>query len=164
MLNNRQLVVSLFCGVGGLDLGFESTGFEVAIAVDNSPKVLSIYRTNFPTTTVLCKDISNITATEIRGAIQSKYLYWDGTIAAVIGGPPCQGFSIAGKQDVDDERSQLVIKFMNLVMELNPNMFVMENVPAIEWKKFSDITSRAMALIEKDYFLSKWLLDASDYG
>jgi DNA (cytosine-5)-methyltransferase 1 len=162
---NKKLVVSLFCGVGGLDLGFKSAGtFEVAIAIDNNPKVLELYQNNFPDTTVLCKDIGEITATEIRNIIQQKYPDWDGEIAAVIGGPPCQGFSVAGKQKLDDDRSQLVIKFINLVVELNPTMFVMENVPAIEWKKFSEITGNAIALIEEHYILSKWLLTASDYG
>ncbi len=161
---NKKLVVSLFCGIGGLDLGFQSAGFEVAIALDNNPKVLELYQNNFPDTTVLCKDIGEITATEIRDIIQHKYQDWDGEIAAVIGGPPCQGFSVAGKQNLDDDRSQLVIKFINLVVDLNPTMFVMENVPAIEWKKFSYITGSAIALIEEHYILSKWLLTASDYG
>ncbi len=161
---NKKLVVSLFCGIGGLDLGFQSAGFEVAIAIDNNPKILELYRLNFPDTLVLCRDIGDISAAEIRDIIQHKYPNWDGEIAAVIGGPPCQGFSVAGKQNLDDERSQLVIKFINLVVELNPTMFVMENVPAIEWKKFYHITSNAIALIEEHYILSKWLLTASDYG
>ncbi|MGB3654671.1 MAG: DNA cytosine methyltransferase [Rivularia sp. (in: cyanobacteria)] len=74
-------------------------------------------------------------------------------------------------QDVNDERSQLIIKFINLVVALNPLMFVMENVPAIEWNKFSQITGNALAKltegiaqIEEHYILSKWLLTASDYG
>ncbi|NJL81427.1 MAG: DNA cytosine methyltransferase, partial [Richelia sp. SM2_1_7] len=92
------------------------------------------------------------------------YPDWDGEIALIIGGPPCQGFSVAGKQDVNDARSQLVIKFINLVVELNPLMFVMENVPAIESKKFESITGNAIALIEEHYILSKWLLTASHYG
>jgi DNA (cytosine-5)-methyltransferase 1 len=161
---NKKLVVSLFCGIGGLDLGFQSAGFEIAVAIDNNPKVLELYRLNFPDTTVLCRDIGDISAAEIREVIQNKYPDWDGEIAAVIGGPPCQGFSVAGKQKLDDDRSQLVIKFINLVVELNPSMFVMENVPAIEWKKFSEITGNAIAVIQEHYILSKWLLTASDYG
>ncbi|PAX56132.1 DNA cytosine methyltransferase [Brunnivagina elsteri] len=161
---NKKLVVSLFCGIGGLDLGFQSAGFEIAIAIDNNPKVLELYKLNFPDTTVLCRDIGEISASDIREIIQQKYLDWDGEIAAVIGGPPCQGFSVAGKQKLDDDRSQLVLKFINLVVELNPLMFVMENVPAIEWKKFSEITGNAIVLIEEHYILSKWLLTASDYG
>jgi DNA (cytosine-5)-methyltransferase 1 len=173
MLKEKKLVVSLFCGVGGFDIGFHAAGaFEIAVAVDNNPKVLAIYQNNFPDTTVLCKDIGDITAAEIREVIQHKYQDWDGEIAAVIGGPPCQGFSIAGKQNLDDVhevtpkeyRSQLVLKFINLVIELNPSMFVMENVPAIEWQKFSHITGNAIALVEEHYILSKWLLTASDYG
>lgn len=161
---SKKLVVSLFCGVGGLDLGFQSAGFEVAVAIDNNPKVLELYKLNFPDTLVLCRDIGDISTSEIRETIQNKYPGWDGEIAAVIGGPPCQGFSVAGKQDVNDERSQLIIKFINLVIELNPLMFVMENVPAIESKKFESITGNAIAQIEEHYILSKWLLIASDYG
>jgi DNA (cytosine-5)-methyltransferase 1 len=156
---NKKLVVSLFCGIGGLDLGFQSVvteasrsaGFEIAIAIDNNPKVLELYQNNFPDTTVLCRDIGEISASEIREIIQQKYPDWDGEIAAVIGGPPCQGFSVAGKQNLDDSRSQLVLKFINLVVELNPSMFVMENVPAIAWKKFAGITGNAIALIEEHY-------------
>ena len=161
---SKKLVVSLFCGVGGLDLGFQSAGFEVAVAIDNNPKVLELYKLNFPDTLVLCRDIGDISTSEIRKTIQNKYPDWDGDIAAVIGGPPCQGFSVAGKQDVNDERSQLIVKFINLVIELNPLMFVMENVPAIESKKFESITGNAIALIEEHYILSKWLLIASHYG
>jgi DNA (cytosine-5)-methyltransferase 1 len=164
MSKNKKLVVSLFCGIGGLDLGFQSAGFEIAVAIDNNPKVLELYRINFPDTTVLCRDIGDISAAEIREVIQNKYPDWNGEITAVIGGPPCQGFSVAGRQNPDDDRSQLVLKFINLVVELNPSMFVMENVPAIEWKKFSEITGNAIALIEEHYILSKWLLTASDYG
>jgi DNA (cytosine-5)-methyltransferase 1 len=164
MSKNKKLVVSLFCGIGGLDLGFKSAGFEVAVAIDNNPKVLELYKLNFPDTLVLCRDIGGISAAEIREIIQNKYPDWDGEISAVIGGPPCQGFSVAGKQKLDDDRSQLVLKFINLVIELNPSMFVMENVPAIEWKKFAGITGNAIAQIEEHYILSKWLLTASDFG
>jgi DNA (cytosine-5)-methyltransferase 1 len=164
MSRNKKLAVSLFCGIGGLDLGFESAGFEIAIAIDNNPKVLELYRLNFPETTVLCRDIGEISASEIREIIQQKCPNWNGEIDVIIGGPPCQGFSVAGKQDVNDERSQLVLKFINLVVELNPLMFVMENVPAIAWKKFAGITGNAIAVIEEHYILSKWLLTASDYS
>ncbi|MEA5574073.1 DNA cytosine methyltransferase [Calothrix sp. UHCC 0171] len=171
MSRNKKLVVSLFCGIGGLDLGFQSAGFEVAVAIDNNPKVLELYKLNFPDTLVLCRDIGDISFSEIREIIQQKYPDWDGEIAAVIGGPPYQGFSVAGKQDVNDDRSQLVLKFINLVVELNPSMFVMENVPAIAQKKFAGITGNAIAaltkgnaLIEEHYILSKWLLTASDFS
>jgi DNA (cytosine-5)-methyltransferase 1 len=163
-MSNKKLVVSLFCGVGGLDLGFEAAGFEVAVAIDNNPKVLELYKLNFPDTLVLCRDIGDISFSEIREIVQDKYPDWDGEIAAVIGGPPCQGFSVAGKQNLDDSRSQLVLTFINLVVELNPLIFVMENVPAIASPKFAHITNGAITLIEQHYTLSKWLLTASDYG
>lgn len=165
MSNKRRLVVSLFCGAGGLDLGFDGVGdFEVAVAIDNDPKVLSIYRMNFPNTITLCRDIGDVCSSDILDCIRAKYKDWDGEIAGVIGGPPCQGFSIGGLQNVDDARSLLVIRFITLVVELSPTLFVMENVPAIEWKKYSHITGNVKARIEEHYNLSKWLLNATDYG
>lgn len=160
----KQLVVSLFCGIGGFDLGFEAAGFEIAIAIDNNPQVLELYKLNFPNTLAVCRDIADITAAEIREAMSAKYPLWDGEIAAVIGGPPCQGFSMAGKQDPSDARSGGVLKFINLAVELNPTFFVMENVPAIASPKFAHIVESAIAQIPSDYTLSKWLLTASDYG
>ncbi|MEM7727004.1 MAG: DNA cytosine methyltransferase [Cyanobacteria bacterium P01_A01_bin.45] len=164
LTKDRKIVISLFCGIGGFDLGFEAAGFEIAVAIDNDPKVLSLYQNNFPNTITLCRDIGSLSASEIKEIITRKYQDWDGEIAAVIGGPPCQGFSVAGKQNLDDERSQLILKFIKLVVELNPSMFVMENVPAIESKKFSHITGNAVALAQEHYTISKWLLTASDYG
>ncbi|NJN07551.1 MAG: DNA cytosine methyltransferase [Richelia sp. RM1_1_1] len=160
---NKKIVVSLFCGVGGLDLGFEKD-FEVALAIDNNPKVLAAYQKNFPNTSVLCEDIANLNPERIKELIYQKYPQWDGQVAAVIGGPPCQPFSAAGKQNPNDERNQLVIKYIDLVIGLQPETFVMENVPALEWEKYSHVTSNAWANACEHYHATKWSLVASDYG
>ncbi|MFN6462501.1 MAG: DNA cytosine methyltransferase [Nostoc sp. DedVER02] len=111
---NKKIAVSLFSGVGGFDLGFNAAGFEIVIAIDNNPIALATYQHNFPHTTVLCKDIWEVTGEEIRACIQAKYVDWDGEIHAVFGGPPCQGFSVAGLQNVEDERNSLVGEFVRL--------------------------------------------------
>ncbi len=161
---NKKIAVSLFSGVGGFDLGFKAAGFEIAIAIDNNPIALATYQHNFPHATVLCKDIREVTGEEIRAHIQAKYVDWDGEIHAVFGGPPCQGFSVAGLQNVEDERNSLVGEFVRLVLELNPLGAIMENVPGIENQKFGCITANLQAVLEEHYFLSKWNLTASDYG
>ncbi|GAX45637.1 DNA-cytosine methyltransferase [Tolypothrix sp. NIES-4075] len=97
----KKIAVSLFSGVGGFDLGFNAAGFEIAIAIDNNPIALATYQHNFPHATVLCKDIREVTGEEIRACIQTKYVDWDGEIHTVFGGPPCQGFSVAGLQNVE---------------------------------------------------------------
>lgn len=162
--SKKKLVVSLFCGVGGLDLGFEAAGFEVALAIDNNPKVLAAYQKNFPNTLTLCADIASLSSIEIKELVRQKYPQWDGKLAAVIGGPPCQPFSAAGKQNPNDERNQLIINYIGLVIGLQPDTFVMENVPALEWEKYSHVTSQTWASASEHYHSTKWLLDASDYG
>lgn len=161
---NKKIAVSLFSGAGGFDLGLKAAGFEVAIAIDNNPIALATYQKNFPNATVLCKDIREVTGEEVRAHIQAKYADWDGEIHTVFGGPPCQGFSVAGLQNVEDERNGLVCEFVRLVLELNPLTAIMENVPGIESQKFGCITANLQAVLEEHYFLSKWNLKASDYG
>jgi DNA (cytosine-5)-methyltransferase 1 len=116
----KKIAVSLFSGAGGFDLGLKSAGFEIGIAIDNNPIALATYQQNFPNATVLCKDIREVTGKEIRAHIQAKYPDWDGEIHVVFGGPPCQGFSVAGQQNLEDERNGLVGEFVRLVLELNP--------------------------------------------
>ena len=85
---SKKLIVSLFCGVGGLDLGFEAAGFEIALAVDNNPKVLAAYQKNFPDTLTLCKNIANLNPEKIKELVKQKYPQWHGKLAAVIGDHP----------------------------------------------------------------------------
>jgi DNA (cytosine-5)-methyltransferase 1 len=160
----KKIAVSLFSGAGGFDLGLKAAGFEIGIAIDNNPIALATYQQNFPNATVLCKDIREVTGEEIRDRIHAKYPDWDGEIHVVFGGPPCQGFSVAGQQNVEDERNGLVGEFVRLVLELNPLAAIMENVPGIENQKFGCITANLQAVLEEHYFLSKWNLNASNYG
>lgn len=90
-----------------MDLGFEAAGFEIALGIDNNPKVLVAYQKNFPNTPTLCADISNLNPEKMKQSVKQKYPQWDGKLAAVIGGLPCQPFSAAGKQNPNDERNQL---------------------------------------------------------
>ncbi|AFZ01553.1 DNA-cytosine methyltransferase [Calothrix sp. PCC 6303] len=159
----KKIAVSLFSGAGGFDLGC-GVSFEIGIAIDNNPIALATYQQNFPNATVLCKDICEVTGKEIRDRIQAKYSDWDGEIDLVFGGPPCQGFSVAGQQNVEDKRNGLVGEFVRLVLELNPLAAIMENVPGIENQKFGCITANLQAVLEEHYFLSKWNLNASNYG
>ncbi|MFH7029354.1 MAG: DNA cytosine methyltransferase [Heteroscytonema crispum UTEX LB 1556] len=156
--------MSLFSRAGGFDLGLKSAGFEIGIAIDNNPIALATYQQNFPNETALCKDIREVTGEEIRAHIRAKYPGWDGEIDVVFGGPPCQGFSVAGQQNLEDERNGLVGEFVRLVLELNPLAAIMENVPGIENQKFGCITANLQAVLEEHYFLSKWNLNASNYG
>jgi DNA (cytosine-5)-methyltransferase 1 len=135
----RPLAVDLFAGAGGLSLGLEQAGFDVAAAVEYDPVHAATHEFNFPHTEVLCADVSApLTALQINAAVRKGMAAhghdvdsWDGELDLVAGGPPCQGFSFIGKRLLDDKRNQLVFHFFRLVRELRPRYFVMENVPGM---------------------------------
>jgi DNA (cytosine-5)-methyltransferase 1 len=116
--------VSLYTGCGGLDLGFGDAGFRTIWANDIDPFALETYRNELVRRghhlpEIFCGDIS-------KAVLPPK-----GSADVVIGGPPCQGFSVAGKMDPGDPRSRQVWEFFRVVEELDPSAFVMENVKAL---------------------------------
>lgn len=121
-----KTVVDLFAGAGGFSEGFEMAGCRVATANDFSPQAAETYRKNHPGTLFVEGDITN-------AEVKRKLL--DGVrgrqVDAVIGGPPCQGFSQAGKRIEDDPRNFLFKEFVAIVKGLKPKVFVMENVAGI---------------------------------
>lgn len=138
-LRKRPIAIDLFAGVGGFSLGIEQAGFDVAVAVERDPIHAAVYSRNSPHTEVLCKDVTKLSGQEIREVVAKKRSFLLNTSAEaespeidlVIGGPPCQGFSMMGKRRFDDDRNGLVFHFCRLVTELAPRYFVMENVPGM---------------------------------
>ena len=105
-------VIDLFAGAGGLSLGFLQTKkYEIKVAFENNPNMQATYRRNHPGVDVR-GDVCSANYKEIQG----QY----GTIDVVIGGPPCQGFSVAGKMDPDDDRSKLIFTFLDVVERVKP--------------------------------------------
>lgn len=140
--NDRPIAVDLFAGAGGLALGFEQAGFDVAVAVEFDPVHAATHKMNFPDTAVICKDVREVTGAEIRRAAGLGQK----TIDVVVGGPPCQGFSLIGHRVLDDARNSLVFHFLRVVTELKPRTFVMENVPGMATGAHSQLLRE---LIEK---------------
>ena len=122
-ITNKMSVISLFSGAGGLDVGFEQAGFHTVFANEFDHDAAEAWRINRPETSHVM----------VEGDINDhlKDLTAFHNIDAVIGGPPCQGFSVAGKMDPNDARSQLVWRFMDAVEIVRPKVFVMENVAAL---------------------------------
>ena len=123
----RPIAVDLFAGAGGITLGFEQAGFDVLASVEIDPVHCATHQFNFPFWSILCQSVVEIGGAQIR----KQSAIGDREIDAVIGGPPCQGFSISGKRDLHDPRNQLVFHFQRLVVELRPKFFAMENVPGM---------------------------------
>ncbi|MFH0829831.1 MAG: DNA cytosine methyltransferase, partial [Candidatus Aenigmatarchaeota archaeon] len=111
--SDRPIAVDLFAGAGGMSLGLEMAGFEVAVANEINHHAVLTYSANHPGTQMIEKDIRRVTAKEILKAAGGKPLL-------VAGGPPCQGFSMAGRRNADDPRNSLVMEFLKKVKEIRP--------------------------------------------
>ena len=128
MTDDKPKVISLFSGAGGLDIGFEAAGFEIAVAVELDSSCCETLRCNRPNACVINKDISDVTGEEILSASGLNV----GEAALVIGGPPCQSFSLAGlRKGLDDDRGKLLFEFVRIVRETLPKGFVLENVKGL---------------------------------
>lgn len=127
MSDYQPVTVDLFSGVGGFSLGFEVAGFSVNVAIDNSEPAVNTYRRNFPNTTVKELDLSDSSSREILDGTGLD----ESNVDVVIGGPPCQGFSVMGKRDPDDERNRLLLDFAEYIVSFSPDYFVMENVEGL---------------------------------
>lgn len=127
----RPIGIDLFAGVGGLSLGFEQAGFEIAAAVEIDPIHACAHLFNFPKCAVLTRSVSDLSGEQIREAANLK----GKRIDVVFGGAPCQGFSLMGKRALDDPRNSLVRDFVRLVVELDAQYFVFENVKGLTFGK-----------------------------
>ncbi len=143
--------IDLFSGCGGLSLGFQNAGFEITAGFDNWQPAISIYEKNF-SHPIIKLDLSEVTNFDI---------FKNYNADMIIGGPPCQDFSSAGKRD-EQSRADLTIKFAEIVIELKPTYFVMENVDRITSTK---TLKNALEIFRiNGYGLSQKTLNASLCG
>jgi DNA (cytosine-5)-methyltransferase 1 len=120
-------LIDLFCGAGGFSLGAHLAGFSTVLAVDKDPILTSAFTRNFPTTKLLIADLSSTSGEKLLSAAGLTA----GEDIGVIGGPPCQGFSLMGKRSISDSRNELLQHYFRLVAEIRPKFFIMENVPGL---------------------------------
>ncbi len=159
---SRPIGIDLFAGAGGLSLGFEWAGFDIAAAVELDPIHCATHEYNFPKCKTICASVADITGKEI---LQQAGIECE--VDVVFGGAPCQGFSMIGKRALDDPRNELVSHFVRLVKEISPKYFVFENVKGLtvgKHKKF--LLEIIKAFEDSDYQvkLPYQVLNASDYG
>lgn len=153
------VVVDLFCGVGGFSLGAARAGFRVKAAVDLDPHAISAHAINFPKTIHLEEDARTLSGASIRKVLN------EAPLLGVIGGPPCQGFSSMGSNNLKDPRSQLFVQFFRLISELQPKFFLAENVPGIMGPRYDGLRKRAFAQVGSNYtVLAPMLLHANAFG
>ncbi|NQK17390.1 DNA cytosine methyltransferase [Streptococcus suis] len=150
----KPRVISLFSGAGGMDLGFEKAGFEIAYANDIMPEAVNTYNKNFSHQSVLA-DITTVKSEELPDDID-----------IVIGGFPCQGFSIANKnRNTEDKRNFLYLEMLRIIKDKKPKFFLAENVKGI----LSLGKGKVIQMIIKDfesigYKVDYKLVNAAEYG
>ena len=159
MKNDRKTVIDLFCGCGGLSYGFARAGYEVVLGIDNWKDAITTFRISHKQAMGLITDLSSEMVEDISIKTGVK------TIDLIIGGPPCQGFSIAGKRIINDERNKLYRSFVSFVEYYKPKAFLMENVPNIVSMGNGSIKEAIIKDFEKlGYKVVYKVLLASEYG
>ena len=142
------LVVDLFSGAGGLSEGFQQAGNEVVLASDVNSHMCETYAYNHTETNVFLADVNDISQSEelleeIERTLSGR------TLTSLIGGPPCQGFSTAGRWNSSDARNALLLKMLDFVKHLAPETVVIENVPGMKWMKQGQILQTVVDMLEE---------------
>lgn len=123
-INGNPTVISTFAGTGGSSLGYHWAGFKELLAIDFDAHAVECFKRNFPDVPVWHRSVIEVTGNEIMDFCKIR----PGELDVFDGSPPCQGFSTAGKREVRDPRNDLFNHYVRLVTELQPKVFVMENV------------------------------------
>lgn len=160
MTPKKYNLLDLFCGAGGLSYGFEKAGYNVLLGIDNDTKALETFEKNHNKAKSICGDI-----TELSFDKDIKPLLNGETIDVIVGGPPCQGFSLSGPRCFDDPRNKLYLSFIRLVREIMPRAFVIENVPGLVALFKGEIKDNIIKCFEDiGYSVEYKILSAADYG
>src|SRR6185369_18060346 len=150
-------VLDLFSGCGGLSFGFTNQGYNVVAGIDNWNEALATFEYNHPKAKSLLMDLGNFDPNVILNTV--------GNIDIIIGGPPCQGFSISGKRNPDDPRNNLYTGFVKSGERLKPQAFVLENVPNLISMEKGKIKEQICKDFQSlGYDVKYKILLASDYG
>ncbi|HJT54864.1 MAG TPA: DNA cytosine methyltransferase [Ktedonobacteraceae bacterium] len=157
------IAIDLFAGAGGLGEGLESAGIRVAAAVELHPQPALTYAFNNPSAKVFAGDIHNLSMDLLAESVSQRTGFEH--VDLVVGGPPCQGFSTAGKKVSTDPRNSLFQEFARVVEHFLPKMFLLENVPGFKKMHGGQAYSGALELFEAlGYEVCDTVLDASWYG
>ena len=160
--NPEPKVLDLFCGAGGLSLGLKQAGFTVALAVDNWAAAHETFAYNFPDSPFLAADIDQLHGTDL---LNAAGIHANEQPTLIAGGPPCQGFSSAGKRKPMDPRNTLVGAFARLVVELKPHFFLFENVEGfLTTGRGAAVFALLDPILEAGYQVHLRKVNAANYG
>jgi DNA (cytosine-5)-methyltransferase 1 len=151
--------VDTFCGAGGLSYGLRQAGFDIAYAFDSNPLAVETYRQNIGSHAVVAD------AKDVSGDAIKSLLPRSRELTLLTGGPPCQGFSIQRRGPREDVRNDLVFEFLRLVNQLQPRIFLMENVPSLAAPSNKAYYEKYLATVQSmGYRIKAAVLNAADFG
>lgn len=162
-VKNLYTCIDSFSGAGGLSLGLSRAGFEVVLSFDNEKLSIDTLEKNpkYFSHKVLKEDINKL----LKGKVLKLTGLKKGKLFLLAGGPPCQGFSVQRIGKDSDKRNNLIFSYIDMVKELYPKFFLIENVPGINGKRGKEIINKALQEAEgHGYFIYKQILNAQDYG
>ena len=161
-MQRKMTYIDLFSGSGGFSLGFDMAGFSNLFSVEYDKDICPTYRYNFPNHNLLECDITKLSNEEISKLVK------DVEVDVVIGGPPCQGFSMAGnigRRFIDDPRNHLFKEFVRVVALVRPKCFVMENVARLYTRLNGETRMEIIRCFEEiGYRVEARVVCAADYG
>lgn len=152
--------IDLFCGAGGLSLGFQQAGFNIIVGVDNEPAALETFEYNHKGSVGLNADLSQQETFDLilKAAGDKK-------IDVIIAGPPCQGFSLTGPRNFDDPRNKLYLAVIEMVKQYQPKGFIIENVPGMATMYNGQVKDEVLRRFDAmGYNIECKILKACDYG
>ena len=162
-VKNAPKAVALFAGIGGMSLGLKQAGFNVVGHIEIDEPVRAIYENNFKKSSFLGSDIKKVSDEEVR-----NWKKQFGQIEILVGGPPCQGFSLAGKRNVFDPRNQLFNEFARIAKILRPKFVLLENVRTLLSMEAPDgslIRDHLLAAFNKAGYVCDFrAVNAAEYG
>jgi DNA (cytosine-5)-methyltransferase 1 len=158
----KPTYIDLFSGAGGFSLGFEKNGFQHLFSIDIEPSFCSTYKANFPEHRLIEGNITELSSDEILEMLNGE------SVDVVVGGPPCQGFSIAGnigRKFIEDSRNQLFKEFARVVSVAKPKYFVMENVARLYTHNQGNTRNEIIKLFNNmGYTVECKILNAANFG
>lgn len=158
---SKFTVVSTFSGCGGSSLGYKLAGGDVRLAVEWDDNAVETYKLNFPSGKVYHGDIAALKEDECLDLAELQ----PGELDILDGSPPCQGFSLAGKRRIKDQRNSLFLEFSRLLKALKPRTFIMENVAAMSFGKMRNVLAAILKELSNcGYEVEARILNAAYYG
>ncbi|MEA3329153.1 MAG: DNA cytosine methyltransferase [Nanoarchaeota archaeon] len=155
-------IIDLFAGVGGLSYGFANDDdFEIIASNEILPDMAKAYELNHPTVKMYCKDIKDFGLKDL----QNDFNLQKGEINLVIGGPPCQAYSTVGKRLIDDPKGKLFQEYYRILKEIEPKVFLFENVKGLLSMQKGELLKTIISLFESlNYKVEFKILNSADFG